>query len=703
MDIIETFISKLANFNSLKSLRRGLLYLMPFTLIGSFILAIINLPIITYQNFMLNIFGNTWYEFSMIMHRSTIQIMTLITLITVSYSFSQDKYIVKSGKVSPIIFVITSLASFISFYGNNNMILSNNIAGFNGMFSAIIISLFTCNIFNFFYRLRFWIYRFDLVKYNGSSIIRSSFQVVIPAFLTISIFTTLKIFFDFIELDIDQLVIWRVIKNALVSSQSYLSSLITLFSTQILWFLGIHGGNFIMDSMSNTCSISNSIIESSIFNKGFYDTYVYLGGSGSTLGLMLALLFSSKDTSENKLAKFSILPGIFNINEVLIYGLPIIYNPYYLIPFILTPIVLSFNAWLFIYLEWVPPITQDFKWTTPILLSGYIATGSILGTFAQIFNLIISTFIYLPFVRMHQIHQRKNSFSILKEIVDKVQYIKESSQISIINRHDDLGHFARTLVYEIRVGLMKKSKTLHLEYQPKVNYKGEVIGAEALLRWNHPDFGYISPIIILSLCEEAGLTIDLGKWIINEAFSELKEWHDQGYNTLSLSVNLDPYQLREDQSLVQSLDSYIKQLNIDSKYIELEITENSSIDSSKSTKSQLKKIKELGINLSIDDFGMGHSSLNYICDYHANIVKIDMSLISSIVDDKHRQQIVKSIITLCKEINVLTVAEGVENNDQLEILNKLGCNYFQGFYFSRSLTSSQFIKYVQQHNIANNK
>lgn len=693
---LDILASKLANQQTISALRKGLLYLMPLILIGSIVLALISLPIPAYQNFMMHVFGEGWKEIGLSIHKCTLRIMAILALITVSYAVSKEKDIVMSGEVNFIIIVITAFSSYFIFTDNTDMIISENVAGSSGMFEAIVISVLACNLFCFFYKCRNLIQHSDIVHFNGSTLIRASFRAVVPALLTILFFSVAKALFEFTGLNGIQTMLFQGINETWMAGRNYFSVLFILLITHVLWFFGIHGGNVVMDAMSKVAPVVDSAANITIFTKEFFDTYVYLGGAGATLGLLVVLLLTGKKSGENKLAKVSLLPAIFNINEVIIYGLPIIFNPYYFIPFLLSPIVLSFTAWVSVRLGWVPPITQKVEWTTPIFLSGYLSTGSVAGIVIQALNLILAVLIYIPFVRLQERSQQRARITVFKNLANEIQYIQERPQKNILNRHDETGSLARALMNEIKHGLTNNCVPMHLEYQPKVNYNGEIMGAEALLRWNHPIYGYVSPLIILRICDEANLTNELGRWIIKKAFSDLEYWHKHKYNKVSLSVNLSPRQVQEDATLVQYVKSCIELFHIDPGFTELELTENATIDLSYSTQSKLKQIRDLGMNLSIDDFGMGHSSLLYLCDFYANVVKIDASLVRNITKDGHYVQIVKSILTLCDQLKVKAVAEGVETKDQVEILHKLGCQYFQGFYFSRSLTCDKFIEFLNK-------
>lgn len=689
---IDIFVSDVANRKGVRSLCRGLIYTMPFILIGSIILAVLEFPILAYENFMIYTFGNGWKEILYLIKKGTLGVMAIITIISVSYFIAQEKDIVKSGEVNAIVIVITAFISFVILNNETSSIIGISELGSNGMFKSIITAIVSCNLFCFFYKFRRNIYPKDVIHYNGSGVTKMAFRSILPIFGNICIFVCFKILQEAILSANIHIVYFEIIKN-IIGENIYFRIFLTTLVTHLLWFFGVHGGNIIMDSFIGP-ETSMYLSGYNTLTKGFFDTYVHLGGSGATLGLLIALLIFGENTEEHRLSRIAIIPGIFNINEVMIFGLPIIFNPYFFIPFILSPVVLSFTACILIHKELIPPVIRTIDWTTPIFLSGYMSTGSVSGMVMQFINLIISILIYMPFIKMQQRYQRKIRVLLFKELSNEIQYVKETKNKIFLNRHDEIGSLSRAIIMEIKQSFRNNSSILNLEYQPKVNYKGEVLGAEALLRCNHPIYGYISPNIIITLCEEAGFMNDLGKWILFQAVKDLKVWNDKGYDKLTLSINISPYQIREDDSLVYSIKNYINKFRVDPTYIELEITENAAIDYSEITKTKFEKIKSLGVNLSIDDFGMGHSSLLYICDFHASVVKIDSSLVRGVVDDIMRKNIIKSILALCNNLNVCVIAEGVENREQVDGLYELGCNYFQGFYFSKSLNSDKFIEYV---------
>lgn len=267
-----------------------------------------------------------------------------------------------------------------------------------------------------------------------------------------------------------------------------------------------------------------------------------------------------------------------------------------------------------------------------------------------------------------------------------------------------MGILARTLVKDVLVEMGENATgSMMLKYQPKVTRDGMVWGAEALLRWYHPVYGYIPPLVVTGLCEEADLDTDLGTWVIDKAYEQLALWDKKGMAPLSVSVNMSPQQLRDDRHLLDKLMACIKKTGIAPARIELELTEHAAIDQSYTTRNRLEQIKEKGMNLSIDDFGMGNSSLMYIKDFGVNIIKIDMSLVREITTNVQSQEIVRSIISLSQQLHIEVVAEGVETAEQRDKLYELGCKLYQGFYFSQAISADEFTAYMKEHGVHEDK
>lgn len=251
----------------------------------------------------------------------------------------------------------------------------------------------------------------------------------------------------------------------------------------------------------------------------------------------------------------------------------------------------------------------------------------------------------------------------------------------------------RLLENALRQGINEQQ--FYLEYQPKINMStNELIGMEALVRWNHPDLGIISPGKFIPLAEETGLIVPLGEWILRESCRQTSSWQEHGYPPLSLSVNVSVRQL-EDLNFVEKVKTILHETGIDPKWLEFEITE-SVLANIKSTVSILMEIRNLGIHISVDDFGTGYSSLSYIKEFPIDTLKIDQSFVKDIHMNKESKEIAKAIINLANSIGLNVIAEGIELKEHVDELSKDGLILGQGYYFSRPLKVGAFEDFMMK-------
>ncbi len=222
-------------------------------------------------------------------------------------------------------------------------------------------------------------------------------------------------------------------------------------------------------------------------------------------------------------------------------------------------------------------------------------------------------------------------------------------------------------------------------YQPLIDlHNMEIIGFEALMRWNHPQRGLVPPGEFISVCEETGLIIPLTLWILRDSCQQLVKWEKKFpfYKKLVMSVNLSGKHFSE-PDLVEQIMQIVKETNIRPECLKLEITESAVMENAEIAIRMLRQFRELGINISVDDFGTGHSSLSYLHRFPINTLKIDRSFVNSMEDEIENGEIVRTIIALAKSLNLDVIAEGIETTRQLEQLKILDCEYGQGFLFSR--------------------
>lgn len=241
-----------------------------------------------------------------------------------------------------------------------------------------------------------------------------------------------------------------------------------------------------------------------------------------------------------------------------------------------------------------------------------------------------------------------------------------------------------------------QNNELYLHYQPQVNQDFQIIGAEALLRWQHPEQGFVPPDQFIPLAEETGLILPIGRWVLEQGCSQLSRWEKEGLcpENFRLAVNISARQF-EHGNFIDSLNEVIQQTGANPDLLELELTESLLISSLESTIEKMEAIRAMGIALSIDDFGTGYSSLKYLKKMPINQLKIDKSFVADLLTDTNDKAITETIIAMANHMKLQTIAEGVEDAEVMEQLIKLGCYHFQGYYFSRPVSVENYTELLK--------
>lgn len=253
----------------------------------------------------------------------------------------------------------------------------------------------------------------------------------------------------------------------------------------------------------------------------------------------------------------------------------------------------------------------------------------------------------------------------------------------------------KQLELENDLHLALKNNQLQLHYQPLIDVKtGRCSGMEALLRWNHPTQGFISPMRFIPIAEETGLIVPIGEWVLQEACRQTQQWHQKGFTWLRVAVNLAEKQLRQ-KNLIETIQRILHASKLKAESLELEITETAILNEDVS--SIIKEFNNLGLSLAVDDFGTGYSGLSYLKRFSIDKLKIDQSFIRDIPSNSNSVTIVSAIIAMAKELHVNTLAEGVETEEQLQFLRTKGCDYIQGYYFSKPLPVANFTEFLEKN------
>ena len=240
------------------------------------------------------------------------------------------------------------------------------------------------------------------------------------------------------------------------------------------------------------------------------------------------------------------------------------------------------------------------------------------------------------------------------------------------------------------------SQELFLHYQPQINIEqGCIIGAEALIRWHHPELGIIPPVHFIPIAEESGLIGRLSEWVMQEAFSQNKKWRKMGFPEITIAVNISQMQFHT-KNLDKIILGILEKSGLPPSAIDLEINEGTFIHDAAAAIEMLQKLKQHGIKISMDDFGTGYSNLSYLKKFPIDKLKIDRSFVQNMMKDEDDEMIVNTIINMTSNLGVKVIAEGVESQDQINFLKQRGCMYFQGNYFSKPVSAAEFSRLLQK-------
>jgi diguanylate cyclase (GGDEF)-like protein len=256
-------------------------------------------------------------------------------------------------------------------------------------------------------------------------------------------------------------------------------------------------------------------------------------------------------------------------------------------------------------------------------------------------------------------------------------------------------HSLERLTMESNLRRALERNEFRLHYQPKIDLRsGQITGVEALLRWQHPDLGMVAPAQFITMAEETGLIVPIGKWVLQTACRQNKAWQDQGLPRLSMAVNLSARQF-SDENLLQDITSIVKESEMDPTLLELEITESMLMLNVEKAIRTLDALNEMGIRLAIDDFGTGYSSLSTLKRFPINSIKVDRSFIRDLPGGADDQSITEAIIAMGRTLSMTVIAEGVETKEQADYLRAQSCDEYQGFYFKKAMPADELAMLLQ--------
>jgi len=687
----------------LMAVRRGLMLMIPLLLLGSFALVVVSLPIPGYREAMARLFGPGWTAPFLYVRDGTNNVFSVLLVVCIAYSYAVEYHSRRGCLCNPAIAAVVSLGSFVALSGMSSPGFALSTFGTLGVFvaiaSAVVSSLLFLRLMSA-KRLRLGIFSVE-----RDSTLNQAVESIVPAAVTVACFAALHVAFDAALGGPD---IQAAISDAACglfsrsrSGAAFGTGALYVLVSHAAWFFGIHGGNMLEPVAgtvlapaleANRAAIAAGLAPTEIFTKTFFDVFVLMGGCGTTLCLVFAIWLVGRDRTQRRVVNISLLPVIFNINELLVFGIPIVLNPIFLVPFLATPLLMTLTSFLAARYGLVPLTSVDAGWTTPVLLGGCIATGSWRGGLLQAANLCLGTLCYVPFVLLSKRAADSRAETELDSVYSLYRAAEEcGSESALLARMDEAGNVARLLVADLDRAL--REGEVEVFYQPQVSYGGVLFGVESLLRWRRGGDSWIYPPLIVGLAQEAGIVDRLGYYILDRACADMERLNGLLGTHLVNSVNISAVQLM-DESFVGKVKDILARHGLDPRELEIEVTEQLALASGDKIVGRIKELQESGVRLAMDDFGMGHTSILYLKEYKFDTVKLDGSLVEDLSLNPACRSIVSSIVELGSTMHFSVLAEYVESPDQREELHGLGCDLYQGYLFGKAMPFDELTKYI---------
>lgn len=468
----------------------------------------------------------------------------------------------------------------------------------------------------------------------------------------------------------------------------------------LLWFFGIHGFHAmapIMDVLDQATQLNATTAAAgyeSVYalNSTLLGAFVFIGGAGATLSLAAAILLFSRSESLRLLALASIPVSLLNVNEILLFGLPLILNPRLLIPFILAPVSNVLIALAVVQLGWMAPATVALPLTSPVLFNAYIGAGEHLGGVAlQLLLVALGACIYAPYVVALE-RQRKADATVYFKSLDTT--FPQLQEESLLYAHDPVvatyTNRARRKAEISRIRAISEYD-FYLEFQPQVSLRsGLCTGCEALLRATGPEGAQQAPLEFLRWLAQADLMREVDLWVARQAVLQCLTWRAQGF-TLPMTINVTGGTLTS----AVFLDKLIQVLEQAQGQVSVELTEDALVEDAQALHTAFSRLHDIGARVYIDDFGTGYSALSYLHQFQIDAVKIDRSFV--LAQNHDRGALVMSgLLRFCEALNLQIIVEGVETDKQLSALASSAEIIVQGWYYSKAVPGEHIVDFARR-------
>ncbi|WP_295890860.1 EAL domain-containing protein [uncultured Vibrio sp.] len=664
---------------SLQALREGMVWLIPCLMISSFSLFLASLgefltserPLIVESLYTIN--------------RIVVEFFPYLLTSALSYTLAMQWKVARP----PVI-----LLSLIYLVSIQELLVPQDSSVTYHIVLSILTPLYAIPLLTYLTRFR----SLKLTRTDaGGRIVKESLNLVLPSVITF-LCVLLVTYWFFVALGYVNLFDYTALDYA---NEPYEFGFVFAALNSALWFVGIHGYYALLplvDVLQEASQLNYSTNLAGggspyVMNLPFMGVFVFIGGSGATLSLIVALLMFSKQKTYRFLAIASIPIGLFNVNEILLFGLPIIFNPRLFLPFLLVPLVNVFTGLTAIELGYVSTPSFPVPFNSPVFINAWIATnGEINAVVLQLVSIAIGSLLYIPAVIA--MNKQHGSGTITLHSLDTTyQRLQESATIE----SEDIVQIVQSKANQLESLEQHVERISHsefcLEYQPQISTTtGKVVGAEALVRAIDNEGNLQAPYTFLPWLEDAGLTQDLDLWVFKRAVRDIKEWRKNGID-IPISVNISSKTL-VDRKIIDQIIQLIEPV---STQIHIEITEQSLLEDEQELSKSLNQLYNLGVPIYIDDFGTGFSSFSYLNRLDISAIKIDRSFVLALASERGKK-VFESLLNIATLLELDVVVEGVETTEHLDHIPQKESVWVQGWYYSKSLRVEDFNAFMNKVN-----
>ncbi|KOO16488.1 diguanylate phosphodiesterase [Vibrio xuii] len=661
---------------SLQAIREGMVWLIPCLMISSFCLlvACVGEFIVGHRQ--------PWIDTFYSLHDGVANFFPYLMSATISYVLAMRWHLPRPPVALLSILYLILITQLVQ---DEQMILTFNII------IAILTPLYAIPLLAYLLRFKF----LHLVHVDSAGqVVKESLNLVLPAIIT-----------GFLVLSVD-FVLFSVIANISflsLISVDYANAPVLFGATfsalnSLFWFVGVHGYYALLpmvDLLQEASNLNYSTVLAGgegqyHMNLSFMGSFVFIGGSGATLSLVIALLLFTKQRSFKLIALASVPIGLLNINEILLFGLPIIFNPRLFLPFLISPIVNVIVSMMAVSLGWVTSPSVSVPFNSPILINAFMATnGDFSAVLLQLFNIALGVCIYLPAVKLIEKERSKQSIHInaldtdFSRLQEEAKTLNDDPIGQLLQKEKD----AQLLASEIE---LLSRRDFYLEYQPQVcSMTQKTVGCEALIR-SIDDKGELqAPYKFLPWLEKAGLMKEVDIWVVTRAVQDIEKMQKEGVY-ISVSINVTPETLVDEEYLAR-IEEIVKPY---AQYVHLEITEETLLSDEHSLMMAFNKLHQMGVKLNIDDFGTGFSSLSYLNSFDIDCIKIDRSFVLALDSDKGKK-VFQILFSIAEQLHLNVVVEGVETQEQLDLVPNSEGITVQGWYYAKSMPLEKLLHYVK--------